>query len=408
MSALLTTDLGRSSHPTLLVGGAAAFPHIIQRMDASRRRIFIRCFDWRDDPTGQMMAEAVLRAADRGVRVRILKDRVGANYEYWEGSNQSFFHKDIALKTGLETVFLMAAYRNFKNFRQRSSHLAEAILNHPHIEVFRNEKRYDHSKVYVFDDDVVILGGMGIGDDFQHENLDFMIELCGRDAVRRFYDRCEGRADFQGYLDFDFLAHTREVHGIGGECTLLDKRLELLQRAQKSIWVEMAYMGDRRVTDALVHAVQRGIKVTLITSQKANILGSLNRATCNELLRRTRAAENLQIFLHPKMVHSKVTVIDHEIVQLGSANFTLISHGIYDEVDAVLHDVGLAYDLSSVLQRHARESELFTQKVPYNRIYAWSEDKIVKREARHIPWQEHEAYQRRRGLGRLRPLLIGG
>ena len=48
----------------------------------------------------------------------------------------------------------------------------------------------------MFDDETVILGGMGIGDDFRHHNVDFMVEISGGQAAARLADRYEGRAAF--------------------------------------------------------------------------------------------------------------------------------------------------------------------------------------------------------------------
>jgi len=65
------------AHFDLMAGGEAAFAGILKRIDQAERSILVRCFEWRDDATGQMVAEALLRAADRGVEIKILKDRVG-------------------------------------------------------------------------------------------------------------------------------------------------------------------------------------------------------------------------------------------------------------------------------------------------------------------------------------------
>src|SRR6185369_4159018 len=118
--------------------------------------ILVRSFNWRDDATGEMVARALLRAADRGVIVTILKDRVGMHYEYLEGSKQSFFHKSIGLRVRLQTWFLMAVYGQWGSLKQRPSEVAQAILQHPNITVHRDQKRFDHAKVYVFDDETVI------------------------------------------------------------------------------------------------------------------------------------------------------------------------------------------------------------------------------------------------------------
>ena len=91
----------------LMAGGEAAFARILQRIGEAERSILVRCFEWRDDETGQMVAAALLRAADRGVEIQILKDRVGMADEHLEATKQSFFHKRIGLIPRLQTWSLM-------------------------------------------------------------------------------------------------------------------------------------------------------------------------------------------------------------------------------------------------------------------------------------------------------------
>jgi phosphatidylserine/phosphatidylglycerophosphate/cardiolipin synthase-like enzyme len=49
-------------------------------------------FIWRDDTIGNRLANAILRAANRGVHVTISVDRVGMILEMCEESERSFFH----------------------------------------------------------------------------------------------------------------------------------------------------------------------------------------------------------------------------------------------------------------------------------------------------------------------------
>jgi len=46
----------------LMAGGKAAFARILQRIDEAERSILVRCFEWRDDETGEMVARGLLRA----------------------------------------------------------------------------------------------------------------------------------------------------------------------------------------------------------------------------------------------------------------------------------------------------------------------------------------------------------
>jgi cardiolipin synthase len=360
----------------LLPGGTLAFDRILHRIDGARRSVAMRCFDWRDDETGEAIATALLHAADRGTQVTILKDRVGMHYEYLESSKQSFFHKKIDLRTRLQTWFLMTVYGQWGSLRQKANPLVATLLEHPNVKVVHDERRFDHAKVYVFDDETVILGGMGVGDDFRLANVDFMVEIAGAGAAARLAARYEGRAAFDPGRPFDYLLHSFRLAGGGEQESLAQQRLRLIASARERLTVEMAYMGDRRYTDALVDAVDRGVAVTLLTAARANVIADLNLHTCDQILRRTRSPEHLRIFLHPRMVHGKAVVVDGRWVDIGSANFTPLSHGAYEEVDLYCDDPGLAAAVEDAVERDIQDSVPARAPVRFRRIYVLVERAI--------------------------------
>jgi phosphatidylserine/phosphatidylglycerophosphate/cardiolipin synthase-like enzyme len=77
-----------------------------------------------------------------------------------------------------------------------------------------------------------------------------------------------------------------------------------------------------------------------------------------------------------------VIVIDGTIVDLGSTNFTLLSHGGYDEVDIYLRDPATARALEDAVERHAAEGRRITARVPFNRLRAAIEGAVAVRQAR--------------------------
>jgi len=357
----------------LMAGGEAAFARILERIDGAERSIVVRCFEWRDDETGQMLARALLQAADRGVEVKILKDRVGMAYEHLEGTKQSFFHKRIGLIPRLQTWSLMTVYGRWGSLRQKPSPLADALLSHQLVTVAHHQKRFDHAKLYVFDDETVILGGMGIGDDFRRHNVDFMVEISGGGAATRLADRYEGRAPFDPERTFDYLLHSFKGSAPpkkGQRVALARQRLALIASAQKSLTIEMAYFGDRACTTALVDAVKRGVRVTVLTAARANISGDLNLWTCAQLLRRTGSADNLRIVLHPRMVHGKAIVGDGAWVDIGSTNFTSPSHGGYEEVDLFCRDAAFARRVEEAIERDTRDGKPARLPIRYRRRFA--------------------------------------
>jgi len=362
----------------LLANGTAAYDRILQRIDQARRSVMLRCFEWRDDDTGQSLARALLRAADRGIAVTIYKDRVGRHYEHLEATKQSFFHKEIDLPARLQTWALMTFYGRWGSLRQNPSPLATALVAHPNVK-FVDNKRFDHAKLYVFDDETVILGGMGIGDDFRDTNVDFMVEITGGGAAARLADRYEGRAPFDPARSFDYLLHTLRSQDRKG---LAAERFELMASARERLTIEMAYLGDRASTDILVAAVKRGVKVTMLTAARANVGADLNLSSCAELLRRTGSPENLRIVLHPRMVHGKAIVGDGEWVDLGSANFTRLSHGDYEEVDLFCRDRAFAQRVEQAIEDDAKAGVPARLPLSYSRIYVAAERAVSAFHAR--------------------------
>jgi cardiolipin synthase len=374
LTSLPVPTLADSATFELLAGGTAAFERILNRIDQAGKSISLRCFEWRDDDTGRSMGRALLAAAERGVQVSILKDRIGGYYEHLEATKQSFFHKKINLHARVQLLFLMGFYNRWGSLQQKPSELATRLLAHRNVR-FVTEKRFDHAKLYQFDDETVILGGMGIGDDFRDVNVDFMVEISGGDAAERLGDRYEGRARFDDGRAFDYLLHSFRGSARTGE-SLSAQRLNLIAGARERLTIAMAYLGDPAPTDALVDAVKRGVQVTLLTPARANVGGDLNLHMCAEILRRTGNPENLRMVLHPSMVHGKVIVGDGAWVDLGSTNFTRLSHGGYEEVDIFCRDRIFARRVEQAIEAELRAGVPACLPLDYNRWRLFFESAI--------------------------------
>jgi cardiolipin synthase A/B len=367
----------------VLGSGDVAFQHIVNRVRSAERSVEIRAFLWRDDEAGNMLGEAVLAAANRGAMVTIHKDKIAAVYEYAGGNRQSFFHKRIDPIRGFQAWFLGAVLRAQGSFKQRPSSLAQEILEHPNIRVEHQRKRFDHSKLYIVDERYLMLGSMGIGDNHRHDWIDVMVELEGAKHIERLRERMAGLDEFDPSRGIDFLVHSREAHR-KKSCPMVSHRLALIDGAEQSLTVEMAYLSDRRYTAALARAVQRGIDVTLVTADRADVLTNVNRATCNALMRLTGAPDNLTIALVPRMVHSKVVVIDHRFCDIGSANFTPLSHGVYDEINLFVDNEPFARAVEAEINGHREHSRVAGPRLAYRRWSSGLERAIM-------------AYQSRRG-----------
>jgi cardiolipin synthase len=208
-----------------------------------------------------------------------------------------------------------------------------------------------------------------------------MVEAEGEEHVARLRERMLGHDEFDPSRGLDFLVHSREAHR-KKSCPMISHRLALIEAATQSITVEMAYFGDPRFTAALARAVNRGVHVKVVTAESADVLKNVNRATCDALMRLTGAPENLTIVLVPRMVHSKVVVIDHRWSDVGSANFTSLSHGVYDEINLYVDCEPFARAIEAEIDAHCDDARTADSRLSYRKMFSGLERAIMSYQSR--------------------------
>ena len=63
--------------PELLICGKRFFERLAESIRTAQTSIIVNMFIWRNDELGVALAQLLLDAADRGVRISICKDRYG-------------------------------------------------------------------------------------------------------------------------------------------------------------------------------------------------------------------------------------------------------------------------------------------------------------------------------------------
>ena len=140
---------------TLIRDGKNAFPLLFEEIKNAKETIFLRMFIWRNDAIGKKMAEAILEAADRGVKITIIKDRYGLTCEYMEEDCTSMFHPELSPQEMLWVRSLQFMYHpdllGREHLREYNP-LRDRILSHPNIRIQCDRILRDHSKLFLFDD----------------------------------------------------------------------------------------------------------------------------------------------------------------------------------------------------------------------------------------------------------------
>jgi cardiolipin synthase len=306
---------------TLHVGGEKSTAAVLRHIRNSKKSIEMWMFVWVDDDTGNEVASALLDAANRGVKVMIRKDQCGVMFERGVSPGHSFFHKDaIRIRDAFGATLMRWGYPGGtrKRVRQKSNATAAALLQHPNVRIERRP-RYDHSKVYLFDDETVILGGVNISNVSRHEFHDYMVEIRSALLVGRFQERISGRECLDlplgATVDF-FFNVVRQPKGKKLEVAAIMQHL--LDSAQHEVIIQMAYFGDERLTNAIVAAANRGVQVAILTSEHPDVQHDLNYAILRDILRRS-PPQSVRVYLS-RLTHAKLIHVDRSRTFLGSAN----------------------------------------------------------------------------------------
>jgi cardiolipin synthase len=192
-------------------------------------------FVWRNDDVGNEIGAAVLRAAERGVRVRIKKDRGAIMYERIEMNRRSFFDSGLSLGTRLKFAAIRPTFPDTRVRDDRDGALGEAIRNHPRVTFQWVD--HTHTKYYIIDERIMITGSVNV-EDRHLQYHDYMVEIEGEEAIRRFRDRDCGKASFDAGRDLDFLLNHRSEAPPRFE--IKKQLLRCIAEAQHAIYVEMA------------------------------------------------------------------------------------------------------------------------------------------------------------------------
>jgi cardiolipin synthase len=356
----------------LLEGGAGYFPALIAAIDAARREVRLESYIFSIDQTGKAVVDALLRAAARGVRVKLLLDGFGARD----------FPAELAAslrKAGIAVLFFR---REMSRFRLR-----------------RYRLRRMHRKLAVIDAQVAFVGGINVIDDLNTQpgagsRHDYAVRVEGPlltdiyPAMRRLWmlvrwstigkrprswpalSATSGPVGDQTaeFLQRDNLRHRRAIE---------DAYLEAIRSAQTEILIANAYfLPGRRFRQALVEAAARGVRVVLVLQGRSD-----HRAfqLVERALYRYFLENGIEIHeFHASELHAKAAVIDETWATVGSSNIDPFSLMLAREANVVVFDRAFAGELRASLLRamadgaHAIKRKEWRRVPWYARFASWA------------------------------------
>jgi cardiolipin synthase len=341
---------------TLLQNGTAYFPQLCADIEAAQHSIYLETYIFAADLTGRMIADALQRAALRGVVVRVLLDGYGSAElpQRW---------LDEMRASGVEVQWFRREISPFTFSRSRMRRL-----------------RRLHRKMVVTDGEVAFIGGINIIDDvplhqkFSLPRLDYAVRVQGALAgeihasMRHLWSAVSWASiHMRGKRIEHFMADKAKRVMTSALTFLLRDNLRhrrdieyayltAIAGAQREVVIANAYfLPGHSFRQALVQAVQRNVRVVLLLQGRVEyrIQHYATHALYDQLL-----TAGIEIYEYQaSYMHAKVAVVDGQWATVGSSNIDPFSLLLARESNLAVQHPGFAEALrASLFDVISRES----------------------------------------------------
>lgn len=298
----------------LIQGGLAYFQLLEQIIDEAKESIHLQTYIYDEDETGTFIADALIRAASRGVKVYILLDGYGSQ-------NLS---RDFIKRWTDAGIF-------FRKFRS----------------VFKSKRFYVgrrlHHKIVVIDGWRCTVAGLNISNRYNDTPeadawLDWVIYLEGEVApeLKRI---CETRYRIRHHHSTDILNNKNKEYTLPGDNIpvrvrvndrlmrkrqIYDSYLEIFREAVSSLTIMSAYfLPGREFRRSIVNAVRRGVRVKVVLTGNADVFLV---KYAERFIYRWLFKNGIEVYEYRKNVlHGKIAFCDGQLMTMGSYNVNNLS-----------------------------------------------------------------------------------
>jgi cardiolipin synthase len=381
----------------LLRSGAEFFPALCSAVEDARREIWLETYIFADDPAGRTVADALVRAAQRGVVVRVLVDGWGARHYLTRRLEQTLREGGVRLLKYRPEI----APWQFRSHRLRRL----------------------HRKICHVDRDVAFVGGINVIDDMNtpHQKpprLDFAVRVRGPlvapivQTMQRVWALVE-LVQFER-REVSLFPEPIRVDRIGDQTAKFVIRdnlryrrdierayLAAIRTAKREILIANAYFFPGvRLRRALIAAARRGVTVTLLLQGRVEyrLLHYASRALYGQLLDAGVAIAEY----HRSFLHAKVAVVDDHWATVGSSNIDPYSLLMAREANVFVRDAlfagQLRVELLQMIETGTRhvERERWSGRNPLAKALTWIAYGIVRVAMGSLGYGGEEWFPRRR------------
>lgn len=337
---------------TLFTDGREKFDALLEDIKQATDHIHLQYYIYRSDTLGVEVRDALIDAAKRGVKVRVLLDAWGSTQV-----TASFF--DGLKAAGGEVAFFFPLFVPYIN---------------PRIN-YRN-----HRKIVVIDGNIGYTGGFNVGNEYLGQVQKFGY---WRDNHLRIHGEAVYALQNRFLMDWNS-QHTKEVSydpkffpqikpsgdmalqivtsGPDTEHEQIKMTyLKMISLAKKEILIQTPYyIPDESIHEALKLALLSGVKVHMQIPNKPDHL-LVYWATYSfvaELLEYGAVIETYE----NGFIHAKTMIIDNGVVSVGSANIDVRSFRLDFEVNALIYDERMASQVRKAFFDDSKVSQPLTKE----------------------------------------------
>lgn len=323
--------------------GDDLYDAMLEEIAQAKRSIRIESYIFAGDEVGWRFAKMLAEKARSGVRVQVQVDAAGALFENTE-SLFRYMQKNVVVTQW------------FNRWRWRDP---------------LHYNRRNHRKLLVVDETCVFLGGFNIHRQssrssfgpLRWRDVHVRVDNClGGQAASMFDDSWTGvkrrsAPPWQGAF--------RVVPNSTGSCrrVLHCMYLDALAAAKHTVYLISPYfVPDRRFRNALAKASERGVDVMVLLPAVGDkrLVRWAGHALARPLTRR-----GVQFFEYlPRMLHTKLVLIDDSWAMVGSANTDYRSFFINQELNLISRAPWLCQQLKSIFLEDLDQSRRWDSSVP--------------------------------------------
>jgi cardiolipin synthase A/B len=318
---------------TLLPDAAGAYDAMLAAIDGAERYVLFQVYILRDDDAGGRFADAMIRAAARGVKVRMICDAVGS-------------------------LLLSRRYRN----RLTEGGVELRIQHGPARPLGRFGLNFrNHRKILVADGRIAFTGGLNIGAEYLGPWRDTQIALRGpvvqqlqAQFLQDWFWVSDQRLDDE--LEWSPAPDQADIPGLAVGASPTDPHdngalyfIALTQMAVRRLWIASPYFApEPSVLNALKLAALRGVEVRLLVPDVPDkwIPWTAAFAFFDEV--RSAGCEVWRY--QPHFMHQKVVLVDDDVVSVGTFNLDIRSCLLNFETTVVLNDRAVAAEVEAMLE----------------------------------------------------------